>query len=59
MDDLRKIIDNIPILVYDYINDTSDGGVTMKSKELLVAALKEAGKTQADAAKAVNWFRSN
>lgn len=55
MSDFRKIIDNIPVLVYDNINDTSDGGVTMTSRELLAAALKESGKTQAEAAKSVNW----
>lgn len=55
MSDFRKIIDNIPVLVYDDINDTSDGGVTMTSRELLAAALKESGKTQAEAAKSVNW----
>lgn len=55
MIDFAKNLDNISVLVYDDINDTSDGGVTMTSKEILTAALKATGKTQAEAAKAVGW----
>lgn len=55
MVDLGKKLDNIPVLRYDGENDTSDGGAMMSSKEMLAVALKETGKTQAEAAKAVGW----
>lgn len=53
--DFGRNLDKISVLVYDDIKSTSDGGVMMTSKEILAAALKETGKTQADAAKSVGW----
>lgn len=55
MVDFVKNLDNISVLMYDDIENTSDGGVMMTSKEMIAAALKETGKTQAEAAKSVGW----
>lgn len=56
MIDFAKNLDNIAVLVYDDINDTSDGGDTMPARELIVAALKETGVTQAEAAAKIGWI---
>lgn len=55
MVDFKKNLDKISVLMYDDMDDTSDGGAMMTSKEILAVALKETGKTQAEAARAVGW----
>lgn len=52
--DFEKSVDNINDLVYDECSNAS-GGVIMPAKELIAAALKATGKTQAEAAAKVGW----
>lgn len=55
MIDFGESLDNLSVLVYDEVNSETDGGVLMKSKELLDAVYKELGITQAEAAAAISW----
>jgi len=54
MVDFGENLDNIIEIVYDDCNDTN-GGDTMPAKELIAAALKETGVTQAEAAAKIGW----
>ena len=45
-----EIVDFNSVSVYDTSKDTSNGGGTMTSKEVIAAALKATGHTQAEAA---------
>ena len=54
MIDFGKSIDNINGLVYDECSN-ANGGVMMPAIELIAAALKATGKTQAEAAAKVGW----
>lgn len=51
----EKNVDFISVSMYDTENSASNGGVIVKSKEALAAALKETGKTQAEAATKIGW----
>lgn len=55
MADFSEALDNLSVLVYDEENTEMDGGEKMTSKELLAAALRDTGKTQAAAAAKVGW----
>ena len=55
MVDFCKSIDKSSEMMYDEVNIITDGGVTMTSKDLLAAALRGTGKTQAEAAANVGW----
>lgn len=48
-------IDFVSVSMYDTIDEASNGGVAMTSKEALAAALKGTGKTQAEAAVKIGW----
>jgi hypothetical protein len=55
MESFEENIDFVSVSVYDTENEASNGGVAMTSKEALAAALKETGKTQAEAAVKMGW----
>lgn len=55
MVDFGETLDNLSVLVYDEENTEMDGGEKMTSKELLAAALRDTGKTQAEAAAKIGW----
>lgn len=55
MVDFGASLDNLSVLVYDEENAETDGGEKMTSKELLSAALRDTGKTQAEAAAKIGW----
>ena len=54
MSDFDKCVDNINDSVY-YECSHNNGGENMPSKELITAALKATGKTQAEAAARIGW----
>lgn len=55
MVDFSETLDNLSVLVYDEENTEMDGGEKMTSKEVLAAALRDTGKTQAEAAAKIGW----
>lgn len=55
MIDFSETLDNLSVLAYYDENTEMDGGEKMTSKELLAAALRDTGKTQAEAAAKVGW----
>lgn len=55
MESFEENVDFISVSVYDTENAASNGGVVMTSKEALAVALKETGKTQAEAAIKMGW----
>lgn len=55
MVDYEKKLDKESVLLYNNRNSAIDGGVMMKAKDALAAALRETGKTQAEAAARVGW----
>ena len=55
MVDCEKNLDKESVLLYNNRNDAIDGGVMMKSRDALDAALRATGKTQAEAATRVGW----
>lgn len=55
MIDFGGTLDNLSVLVYDEEKSEMDGGEKMTSKELLAAALRDTGKTQAEAAAKIGW----
>lgn len=55
MVDFGETLDNLSVLVYYEENTEMDGGEKMTSKELLAAALRDTGKTQAEAAAKIGW----
>lgn len=55
MVDFGEPLDNLSVLVYDEENTEMNGDEKMTSKELLIAALRGTGKTQAEAAAKVGW----
>ena len=50
MSNVEEIVDFISVSVYDTENTASNGGVSMTSKEAIIAGLKATGTTQAEAA---------
>lgn len=55
MVDFEKKLDKESVLLYNNRNSAIDGGVMMKARDALDAALRETGKTQAEAAARVGW----
>ena len=55
MGNVEEIVDFISVSVYDTENAASNGGVSMTSKEAIIAGLKAAGTTQAEAATRLGW----
>lgn len=55
MVDFDETLDNLSVLEYYEDNTETDGGETMTSKEVLAAALRDTGKTQAEAAAKIGW----
>lgn len=54
MIDFKNDVDNINDSVYDECSN-ANGGVDMPAKEMIAAALKATGKTQAEAAARIGW----
>ena len=52
---VEEIVDFISVSVYDTENTASNGGVSMTSKEAIIAGLKATGTTQAEAATRLGW----